>query len=59
MGVWNTHTNVGNILGYVIPGIFVDTDWALSFMVPGFIILSMGITVFFWITPCEYYKTFE
>lgn len=43
MGVWNSHTSVGNILGSVIAAKFVQTEWAWSFIVPGIIIASMGI----------------
>ncbi|XP_022088500.1 glucose-6-phosphate exchanger SLC37A2-like isoform X2 [Acanthaster planci] len=46
MGVWNTHTSLGNILGAVIAGAFVDYYWAWSFIVPGGIIASMGVIVF-------------
>ena len=34
----NAHTSVGNILGSLIAGFFVEKDWALSFVVPGAII---------------------
>ena len=37
-GIWNAHTSVGNILGSLIAGFFVEKDWALSFVVPGAII---------------------
>ncbi len=47
MGVWNSHTSVGNILGSLIAGVFVETDWGLSFFVPGAIIASLGIVLFF------------
>lgn len=43
MGVWNSHTSVGNILGSVIASKFVQTAWGWSFVVPGIIIGSMGI----------------
>ncbi|XP_038066222.1 glucose-6-phosphate exchanger SLC37A2-like isoform X2 [Patiria miniata] len=46
MGVWNTHTSLGNILGAVIAGLFVDYNWAWSFIVPGAIIALMGFVVF-------------
>jgi OPA family glycerol-3-phosphate transporter-like MFS transporter 1/2 len=26
-GIWNAHTSIGNILGAVIPGAFVGTQW--------------------------------
>nr|XP_039248470.1 glucose-6-phosphate exchanger SLC37A2-like isoform X1 [Styela clava] len=43
MGVWNSHTSVGNILGSIIAAKYVQTEWAWSFIVPGIIIGSMGI----------------
>lgn len=43
MGIWNSHTSVGNILGSVIAGEFVETNWGWSFVTPGIIIGSMGI----------------
>ncbi|XP_064651178.1 glucose-6-phosphate exchanger SLC37A2-like [Lineus longissimus] len=51
LGIWNTHINIGNILGALVPGIWVKTDWGMSFMVPGLLIMCMGVTVFFWIVP--------
>lgn len=47
MGIWNSHTSVGNILGTVIPAAFVSYNWGLSFIVPGLIIASVGVLVFF------------
>ncbi|KAG7257955.1 hypothetical protein CRUP_032469 [Coryphaenoides rupestris] len=49
MGVWNSHTSVGNILGSLIAGAFVSTAWGLSFIVPGLIITSTGILCFFFL----------
>jgi len=46
-GVWNAHTSIGNIVGGLLAGTFVDSDWALSFIVPGLIISAMGIVVWF------------
>jgi OPA family glycerol-3-phosphate transporter-like MFS transporter 1/2 len=51
MGVWNSHTSVGNILGSLIAGIFVNTAWGWSFIVPGIIIGSLGVLVFFFMVP--------
>ncbi|XP_047463806.1 glucose-6-phosphate exchanger SLC37A2 [Mugil cephalus] len=49
MGVWNSHTSVGNILGSLIAGAFVSTAWGMSFIVPGLIIASSGILCFFFL----------
>ncbi|KAF7251169.1 Glucose-6-phosphate exchanger SLC37A1 [Varanus komodoensis] len=46
MGLWNSHTSIGNILGSLIAGCWVSTCWGLSFVVPGIIITSMGIVCF-------------
>ena len=53
MGLWNSHTSVGNILGAVIPGLWADGPWGWSFIVPGIIIASLGVIVFFFLVPCE------
>lgn len=46
MGVWNSHTSVGNILGSLIAGYWVSTCWGLSFVVPGVIVAAMGMLCF-------------
>ncbi|XP_043928160.1 glucose-6-phosphate exchanger SLC37A1 isoform X2 [Protopterus annectens] len=46
MGIWNSHTSVGNILGSLIAGYWVSSCWGLSFVVPGIIIAFMGIICF-------------
>lgn len=47
MGIWNSHTSVGNILGSLIAGIWVNYQWGWSFIVPGIIIGCLGVLVFF------------
>lgn len=42
-GIWNSHTSIGNIIGTVIAGRYVETDWSMSFIMPAFI---MGIFAF-------------
>ncbi|XP_063293022.1 glucose-6-phosphate exchanger SLC37A2-like [Pelobates fuscus] len=49
MGIWNSHTALGNILGSLIAGAFVSTSWGLSFIVPGIIIGAMGVICFFFL----------
>ncbi|XP_051842722.1 glucose-6-phosphate exchanger SLC37A2 isoform X2 [Antechinus flavipes] len=49
MGIWNSHTSVGNILGSLIAGIWVDSAWGLSFIVPGIIIAVTGVISFFFL----------
>lgn len=51
MGVWNSHTSLGNILGALIATPFVTGDWALSFIIPGIIIATIGILVLFFLVP--------
>lgn len=51
MGIWNSHTSVGNILGSLIAGFFVNTAWGWSFIVPGIIISTLGVLVFFFMVP--------
>ncbi|XP_043394105.1 glucose-6-phosphate exchanger SLC37A1 isoform X2 [Chelonia mydas] len=46
MGIWNSHTSVGNILGSLIAGYWVSTCWGLSFVVPGVIIACLGTVCF-------------
>lgn len=46
MGLWNSHTSVGNILGSLIAGYWVSSNWGLSFIVPGLIIAGMGVVCF-------------
>ena len=54
MGIWNSHTSIGNILGSVIAGGFVNHYWGLSFAVPGLIIASMGVVIFIFLTPSKH-----
>ena len=50
-GLWNAHTSLGNILGSVIAGAFVEDNWGLSFIIPGAIIGFMGFMVFLFLVP--------
>lgn len=54
-GFWNSHTNIGNILGAAIAGYFVDSNWALSFIVPGAIIGIAAVILFLFLTPCKFF----
>jgi OPA family glycerol-3-phosphate transporter-like MFS transporter 1/2 len=51
MGIWNTHTSVGNIVGTLIAGAFVNTNWGLSFIVPGVLIAGVGLLFFLVLVP--------
>ncbi|XP_034140953.1 glucose-6-phosphate exchanger SLC37A2-like, partial [Drosophila guanche] len=50
-GLWNSHTSIGNILGAIIAGAFVEYNWGLSFIVPGVIMAVAGFLVFLFLTP--------
>lgn len=50
-GLWNSNTNLGNILGATIAGYFVEKRWGLSFIVPGFIMSGTGVLVFLFLVP--------
>lgn len=46
MGVWNSHTSVGNILGSVIGSSVLDFGWGWSFVLPGGFVILCGFVVF-------------
>ena len=51
MGIWNSHTSVGNILGTIIPSFWADCDnvddqWGWSFIVPSFIMVIVALATF-------------
>lgn len=50
-GLWNSHTNLGNIVGATISGFFVEKDWGLSFIVPGCIMLFVALILFLFLVP--------
>ncbi|XP_078438053.1 major facilitator superfamily protein [Wolffia australiana] len=45
MGIWNSHTSVGNIVGSVIASSVLDYGWGWSFLVPGLLIILVGFLV--------------
>lgn len=46
MGVWNAHTSLGNILGSLIAGYYVESDWGASFAVPGMLLIVGAALVY-------------
>jgi len=50
-GIWNSHTSLGNILGSLIAAAYVESDWGLSFMVPGAIMGWIGFIIFLFLVP--------
>uniref|UniRef100_A0A665W5C0 Solute carrier family 37 member 1 n=1 Tax=Echeneis naucrates TaxID=173247 RepID=A0A665W5C0_ECHNA len=57
MGLWNSHTSVGNILGSLIAGYWVSSNWGLSFIVPGLIIGAMGLICFLFLIERKCFST--
>lgn len=45
-GIWNSHTSVGNIVGTLLASWYVESNWGLSFIVPGLFIIISGICIF-------------
>ncbi|XP_076619137.1 major facilitator superfamily transporter 16 isoform X1 [Colletes latitarsis] len=50
-GIWNSHTSLGNILGTLIAAEFVESDWGLTFMVPGVTMGLAGFIIFLFLEP--------
>lgn len=46
MGIWNSHTSVGNIIGSIIASGILELGWGWSFVVPGTLVIFVGILVF-------------
>lgn len=46
MGVWNSHTSVGNIIGSVIASSVLGLGWGWSFVLPGFLIMLVAVFVY-------------
>ncbi|XP_031480997.1 putative glycerol-3-phosphate transporter 5 isoform X1 [Nymphaea colorata] len=46
MGVWNSHTSVGNICGSLIASWALEYGWGWSFALPGIAIALMGVIVY-------------
>jgi OPA family glycerol-3-phosphate transporter-like MFS transporter 1/2 len=45
MGLWNSHTSLGNILGTLLAAAYVNTAWGLSFVVPGLLMAAAGLLI--------------
>ncbi|KAK2979184.1 hypothetical protein RJ640_027021 [Escallonia rubra] len=45
MGVWNSHTSVGNIIGSIVASSVLGFGWGWSFVVPGVIIMLVAVLV--------------
>ena len=51
MGIWNSHTSIGNIIGALIAGAFVNENWGLSFIMPGLMMCAVSLLIFFCLVP--------
>ena len=55
MGIWNSHVSVGNILGSVIAGLWVEYKWGLSFIIPAGILCLAAIVDYLFLVPFPEY----
>lgn len=46
MGVWNAHTSIGNIIGSLIAASMLKYGWGWSFVVPGVLMIAVGVLIF-------------
>ncbi|KAF5197111.1 Glucose-6-phosphate exchanger slc37a2 [Thalictrum thalictroides] len=46
MGIWNSHTSVGNIIGSIVASSVLEFGWGWSFVLPGMFIIVVGVLVF-------------
>lgn len=46
MGVWNSHTSIGNIVGSIVASSMLKFGWGWSFFWPGFSVFLIGIVVY-------------
>lgn len=60
MGVWNSHTSVGNILGALIPAAVLGAGWGWCFVVPGLIMAGVAVVIYLALIVCmfSYFQLF-
>ncbi|PIN20312.1 Permease of the major facilitator superfamily [Handroanthus impetiginosus] len=46
MGVWNSHTSVGNIIGSIVASSVLGFGWGWSFVLPGILIMLAAALIF-------------
>ena len=51
MGVWNSHTSLGNILGALVAGAFANSNWGLAFVLPGVLTAAVGCLLYLFLLP--------
>lgn len=54
MGVWTAHSSIGNILGSLVAGAFVEIAWGWSFVIPGLIIGLLSLPIYLFLVPCKF-----
>ncbi|MCL7041478.1 hypothetical protein MKW94_012098 [Papaver nudicaule] len=59
MGVWNSQTSIGNILGSVLASSVLEFGWGWSFVVPGVFIILVGVLVFMFLVVSPEVAGFE
>lgn len=52
MGIWNSHTSVGNITGSLVAAAMLSYGWGWSFVLPGLLIAFFGVVVFLFLPVC-------
>ncbi|KAJ3695553.1 hypothetical protein LUZ60_000930 [Juncus effusus] len=46
MGIWNSHTSAGNIIGSILASSVLEFGWGYSFLLPGLLITITSLFVF-------------
>nr|XP_043623354.1 putative glycerol-3-phosphate transporter 5 [Erigeron canadensis] len=46
MGLWNSHTSVGNIVGSIVASSVLGFGWGWAFVLPGVLIVIISVVVF-------------
>ncbi|KAL3747849.1 hypothetical protein ACJRO7_016633 [Eucalyptus globulus] len=46
LGVWNSHTSIGNIIGSVVASGMLEYGWGWSFVLPGVLVILIGVLIF-------------
>ncbi|OVA08693.1 Major facilitator superfamily [Macleaya cordata] len=59
MGIWNSQTSVGNILGSVLASSVLEYGWGWSFVLPGVFIILVGVLVFMFLVVSPEVAGFE
>ncbi|KAL6549637.1 hypothetical protein OROHE_008368 [Orobanche hederae] len=49
MGIWNSQTSVGNIIGSIIASSVLGFGWGWSFILPGSLIILIAVLIYFFL----------